>query len=199
MFYSGEYLRTWGEGITSPIFKKGDVDEASNDRGITLISVLAKVYSQLLFNRLTDWSNNYEKISSNQFGFQKGKSVIDCVFILHTVTSKVLSTGQRLYCVFIDYENCFDKIDRSLLWQKLLAEYISSKLAKTIQSIYTTVKSCVKYRSSYSKFFDSSIGLKQGDPSSPLLFMFVFFVVFFCEWYYREHLHKSKIYKTFFL
>ena len=38
--------------------------------------------------------------------------------------------------------------------------------------MYTVVKSCVKYRSSYSNFFDSSIGLKQGDPSSPLLFMF---------------------------
>ena len=74
--------------------------------------------------------------------------------------------------MFIDHEKCFDKIDRSLLWQKLLAEHISSKLVKAIKSMYTTVKSYVKYRSSYSKFFDSSIGLKQGDPSSPLLFMF---------------------------
>ena len=37
--------------------------------------------------------------------------------------------------------------------------------------MYTTVKSCVKYKSSYSGFFDSNMGLKQGDPSSPLLFM----------------------------
>ena len=85
MFNYGEKPRTWGEGIISPIFKKGDVNEASNYRGITLIRVLAKAYSQLLLNRLTDWSNKYEKISSNQFGFQKGKCVIDCVFILHTV------------------------------------------------------------------------------------------------------------------
>ena len=92
MFNSGEYSRTWGEGITSPIFKKGDVDEASNDRGITLISVLAKVYFQLLFNRLTDWSNNYEKISSNQFGFQKGKSVIDR---LHSTYSYLQSIKHR--------------------------------------------------------------------------------------------------------
>ena len=142
------------------------------NRGITLISVLAKVYSQSSLNRLTVWSNKYEKISNNQFDFQKVKSFIDCVFILHTVISKVLSTGQRLYCVFTDYEKCFDKIDRSLLWQKLLAEHISSKVVKAIKSMYTTVKSCVKYKSSYSKFFDSCIGLKQGDPSSPLLFMF---------------------------
>ena len=172
MFNTGEYPRAWGEGIISPIFKKGDTNEASNYRGITLINTLSKVYSQLLLNRLTGWSEKYEKISQNQFGFQKGKSVIDCIFILHTVISKVLSKGQKLYCIFIDYEKCFDKIDRSLLWQKLLAEHISCKLVKAIKSMYTVVKSCVKYRSSYSKFFDSSIGLKQGDPSSPLLFMF---------------------------
>ena len=38
--------------------------------------------------------------------------------------------------------------------------------------MYTTVKSCIKYNSSYSRFFDLNFGLKQGDPSSPLLFMF---------------------------
>ena len=174
MFTSGEYPRAWGEGIISPIFKKVDANEACNYRGITLISILAKVYSQLLLNRLTKWSEKCEKISNNQFGFQKGKSVIDCVFILHSVISKVLNTGQKLYCIFIDYEKCFDKIDRSLLWQKLLTEQVSSKLVKAIKSMYTNVKSCVRYKSTYSRFFDSSIGLKQGDPSSPLLFMFFF-------------------------
>ena len=172
MFNSAEYPRAWGEGIISPIFKKGDINDASNYRGIMLINVLAKVYSQLLLNRLTDWSEKYEKISKNQFGFQKGKSIVDCVFILHAVISKVLNAGQKLYCVFIDYEKCFDKIDRTYLWQKLLAEDISSKLVNAIKSMYTTVKSCVKYNSTYSNFFDSSVGLKQGDPSSPLLFMF---------------------------
>ena len=53
MFTSGEYPRSWGEGIITPVFKKGDVNDVSNYRGITLINVLAKVYSQLLLYRLT--------------------------------------------------------------------------------------------------------------------------------------------------
>ena len=41
--------------------------------------------------------------------------------------------------------------------------------------MYITVKSCVRYNSSYSECFSLNNGLKRGDPSSPLLFM-VFFV-----------------------
>ena len=37
--------------------------------------------------------------------------------------------------------------------------------------MYTEVKSCIKYKSILSVFFNSHMGLKQGDPSSPLMFM----------------------------
>ena len=153
MFRHGEYPRSWGDGIIAPIFKKGDVNDAGNYRGITLINILAKIYSQLLLNRLTNWVEKYEKITKHQFGFQKGKSIVDCIFILHSIVSKVLDSGEKLYCVFIDYEKCFDKIDRMFLWQKLISQKVSCKLVNAIKSMYITVKSCVRYNSSYSDFF----------------------------------------------
>ena len=38
--------------------------------------------------------------------------------------------------------------------------------------MYSAVKSCVRYKSNISNFTPSEIGLKHGDPSLPLLFMF---------------------------
>ena len=138
LFSNGEYPKAWGEGIIVPIFKGGDKDDAHNYRGITLINILSKIYSQVLHNRLTNWSDRENKISNNQFGFQKGKSTVDCIFIFSSIISKTLSTGNKLYCAFLDYEKAFDKIDRSLLWHKLLAENVSSKLVKALKSMYDT-------------------------------------------------------------
>lgn len=171
LFRNGEYPRAWGQGIIVPIFKSGNINEVQNYRGITLINILAKIYSQILLNRLTKWSDKENKLSQNQFGFQKGKSTVDCIFTFYSIISKTLHSGEKLYCIFIDYEKAFDKIDRTLLWQKLASEHVSTKLVHAISSMYAVVKSCIRYRASLSGFLNSHIGLKQGDPSSPLMFM----------------------------
>ena len=132
---------------------------------------MAKIYSQLLLNRLTQWSQKEEKLTQTQFGFQKGKSTIDCIFTLYSIITKTLHSGDKLYCVFVDYKKAFDRIDRTLLWQKLISEHLNIKFVKALSSMYCVVKSCIRYKSSLSQFFNSEIGLKQGDPSSPLLFM----------------------------
>ena len=37
--------------------------------------------------------------------------------------------------------------------------------------MYTVVKACIRHNRSYSEFIDSHFGVKQGDPSSPKIFM----------------------------
>ena len=172
IYSEGEYPKAWGEGIITPVFKSRDTDNTQNYRGITLINVIAKIYSQVLLNRLTKWSTENEKIIHNQYGFQKNKSTTDCIFLLHAIISKTINSKDKLYCAFIDFEKCFDKIDRLYLWQKLLAQHVSSKMVRALQAMYRVVKSCVRYKSENSSFFTSNIGVKQGDPSSGLMFLF---------------------------
>ena len=141
LFNNAEYPENWSLGYTIPIFKGGDPHSPKNYRGITLNNIVAKVYSQVLLNRLTDWTEKYQNISDCQFaGYQKGKSTVDCIFIFHSILSKVIYSGQKLYSVFIDYEKCFDTINRRILWQKLLAEHVSSKMINAIKAMYATVR-----------------------------------------------------------
>ena len=128
-------------------------------------------YSQILLSRLNKWSEKYEVLCKNWFGFQKGKSTSDCIFILHSIITELLNSKEKLYCIFIDLEAGFDKIDRLKLWNKLIMQRISCKMVRALKAMYSTVKACIRYNQSYSDFIDSNFGVKQGDPSSPMLFM----------------------------
>ena len=168
IFQKGNFPEKWAEGILIPLFKGGS-HEAKNFRGITLNNILAKIYSKLLVERLTKWSIKHDTIIDNQFGFQKNKSTTDCIFILHALISKTLTNNNKLYVAYLDWEKMFDKIDRVLLWQKLLNANISSKFVCAIKAMYKSVKSTIVYKNEKSNPIISNIGVKQGDPASSIL------------------------------
>ena len=172
IFLSGTYPSAWSKGLITPIHKKGDLDDTNNYRGITLINILSKIYSHILNNRLLKWASVNGKISDSQFGFQKNKSTVDCIFIFHAIISKILNDREKLYCCFIDYQKAFDSVNRAFLWQKLFREGCSKTMLKALFSMYESVKSCVKFKNKHTNFFDIHTGVKQGDPLSPILFIF---------------------------
>ena len=80
------------------------------------------------------------------------KPTTDYIFIVHAVITKTFSNKKKLYAAFLDWEILFGVFDRLLLWQKLLNENVSRKQKDTnaIKSVYTTVRSSVKYK--YTKY-----------------------------------------------
>ena len=173
IYDTGIYPEAWTKGIIVPIFKKGEKNNPSNYRGITLVNSLAKIFSLCLRNRLNKYCENNEIFTDFQFGFREKKNTVDCIFILHCLIQKILSLNKQLFCAFIDYEKCFDTINRDFLIQKLVTSGLSCKLIRMIKSLYNTVKSCIKVsnNSNLSEFIDIAVGLKQGEPLSPLLFI----------------------------
>ena len=173
IFDNGIYPEAWTKGVIVPIHKKGDKTNPSNYRGITLVNVIAKIFSLTLRNRINNWCETEDKLNDAQFGFRDSRSTVDCIYILHTVIQKVLAQKQKLYCAFIDYEKAFDTVIHDALWIKLVQSGISSKMLTMLKSLYANVKACVKDMNTmlYSELFDISLGVKQGEPLSPLLFI----------------------------
>ena len=66
----------WSKLVIVPIFKKGDDDNPDNYRRISLLSIVGKVFTAILNNRLYTWAEKENKISKEQAGFRKVYSTI---------------------------------------------------------------------------------------------------------------------------
>lgn len=151
--------------------KRGSANDPGNYRPIALINCIAKVFSNILLNRLTDWAILTRAVPETQSGFRKGRSCLDNIFTLTSIIQIHLRLKRRqVYAAFVDFKAAFDSVNRSLLWRKLYNLGVSALILNVLQSIYSNASFSVKLQNSISREFPSNKGVLQGDPLSPLIF-----------------------------
>ena len=159
----------WVCACIVPLFKgKGDKYECSNYRGISLLSVVGKVYGRILINRIRDMTVN--AIMDVQGGFLKGRGCTDQVFVIRQVCEKYMSRGKNVYFAFMDLEKAYDRVDRDALWDVLRMYGVGGKLLNAVRSLYGDSKACVRVGGEVSEWFSVRMGLRQGCVMSPWLF-----------------------------
>ena len=97
-------------------------------------------------------------ISDAQFGFRKGYSTVDAIYIGMSIVQNYLNENKRLYVVYVDMFKCFDSIYRNALYLKMFKSGIQGKLLRIVKDMYANVKSRVKSCSSYSDYFSYAVG-----------------------------------------
>lgn len=170
IFNKGYFPNAWSIGEIIPIHKKGNKLNVENYRGITLLSVLGKLFTKLLNNRLTEWAENYGVYIEAQAGFRQHMSTVDNIFILNSLISHSLNSNKQLFCSFIDFSKAFDYVIHDILWHKLLKFGVRGKILDIIVSMYRNVKSKVKFNNHLSDEFLCTTGVRQGECLSPFLF-----------------------------
>ncbi len=170
LFDKGVFPKTWTESLLLPLYKKGDVNNTNNYRGIFLNNVSSKLYGSIINCRLQEWVEVNNITGEHQAGFKNDYSTIDHIFTLFAIIQKQFVNNRKLYVAFIDFEKAFDSISRKLLWPVLLKNGIKGKLYRCIKSMYDDVKAKVKCGAKFSDFISCTRGVKQGDTCSPVLF-----------------------------
>ena len=64
-------FRNDGQKDIKSLFKKGGKNEASSYCGITLLSIIGKLFTRILNNRLNSWAEEYSIYVEAQAGFRK--------------------------------------------------------------------------------------------------------------------------------
>ena len=93
LFDSGTYPEKWTESIILPLYKKGNIMNPNNYRGISLCDVTSKLYSTIINRRLQEWVEEYNITGEFQAGFKRSYSTIDHIFTLMAFVQKQFSLG----------------------------------------------------------------------------------------------------------
>ena len=94
----------WLVGIIRPIYKNVGIDNPENYRPITLLSCLGKLFTAILYKRITLLLETNEQLSEAQAGFRKDYSTVDHMFTLYGLIELLKTRKKTMHCTFIDFK-----------------------------------------------------------------------------------------------
>lgn len=165
------YPKSWSKGVIAPVPKpKGNPSTMDDYRGITVGKAISKLYSLVIMKRLDTWAETSGFRAAGQAGFREEKGTADNIFILSHLVEKYRAQHRPIYAVFIDFRKAYDCIDRNVLWDCLKQMGLHGNILSSIMGMYREVPLSVRVKGEQGNSFTSEVGVKQGDPLSPLLF-----------------------------
>ena len=153
---------------------KGERSDCNNYRGISLLSIVGKVYARVILGRLQMLADRI--YPESQCGFRAKRSTVDMIFSIRQLQEKCKEQNMPLYVAFIDLTKAFDLVSREGLFKILPKVGCPPKLLSLIESFHTNMKGVVQYDGNVSEPFDIRSGVKQGCVLAPTLFG-IFFAV----------------------
>ena len=153
-----------------PILKgKGDPLNPNSYRGIKLLEHALKLYQKVLDGRLRE----VVEIDKMQYGFMSGRRTIGAVFVLGRLSEKFRAKNKNLFFIFVDLEKAFDRLPREVTRFALRWKGVPKYLVNRVMSLYKGCKTAVLADGELSSSFSVKVGVHQGSPLSPLLFIMV--------------------------
>ena len=96
---------------------------------------------------------------------------MDQLYTLARVLEGAWEFAQPVYTCFVDLEKAFDRVPRGVLWGVLREYGVPGPLIRAIRSLYNRCQSLVRISANKSDLFPVRVGLRQGCPLSPVLFI----------------------------
>ena len=167
----GHLPRDWLSANVIGIFKKGNKQDASNYRPISLTCVTCKILEHILYSQIMKHYSRHNFISNTQHGFQKGLSCETQLATTVEELQKGLDNKYQQDVVILDFNKAFDKVPHRHLLKKLDASGIRGNTHKWLTAYLTnrTQRVIVDGRSSGEAPVVS--GVPQGTVLGPLMFL----------------------------
>ena len=137
-----QWPQDWKRSIFTPIPKKINAKECSNDCTILLISHASKIMLKIPQARLQQYMNH--ELPDVQAGFRRSKITRDQIANICWIIEKVREFQKNIYFCFIDNVKVFDCVEHLKLWKILQEMGIPDHLTCLLTNLYADQEATVR-------------------------------------------------------
>ena len=161
--------------VIVPVYKGKGRDPllTKNYRGISLSSVIGKLFERVLLLRMIPVLEEKGIPHHTQTAYQAGVSCSDATEVVQEVIKSYINSGATIFQCHYDLEKAFDSIEHDVLLKHLYRAGVNGKCWRVISAFYEEVQASVRLGTRLSNNFQLKRGVKQGSVLSPLLFLLV--------------------------
>ena len=180
---NGELSVNHRRGIISIIPKKNkDPLYIKNWRPITLLCADYKLISKVIANRIKDYLPKL--INCDQTGFVKGRYIGQNIDLLLQIIEYSEDRQVPGIVLGVDYAKAYDQLSWTFIEDVLKQYKFGNMLITWVKLFFNNISATVNVNGWFSQPIEIQQGVKQGDPSSPYIFIL-------CAEVFAEYIRKS--------
>lgn len=155
----------WGKGHVVPVYKqKGNPRDWNNQRPVTLLSVLRKLFERCIANEF------YRKgFNDLQGGFCRNRGTYNQIANFHNTMTAARTHAER-YVALLDIQAAYDTVNWNVLWGRCLTKGVHPHMVNLFAQMTFHAKSRVVANGHASAWFPIRSGTPQGGVISSTLF-----------------------------
>ena len=160
-----EYIpKVLRRGIQIPLYKGKDLCnlDPNSYRGITLLSIFAKIFEMILWARIEPWWENEGVISRLQGACRKGHSCVHTALTLQEALATSMETSRTCFVSYFDVSKAFDSVWIEGLFYRLYDMGITGKTWRLLFLCYNDFQCQVRVMGSLSDPYYLKCGIHQG-------------------------------------
>ena len=157
--------------IVKAIHKKGDTEDPSNYRPLSILPIVSKIFERSATNQLVKYLEDHKLITDTQHAYRKGHSTQTCLNEIVDYIYEENDKGNIVGIASLDLSKAFDSIDHDLLLQKLRNLGLQGTSLAWCESYLTNREQKTKFRNYESTTETVTSGVPQGSILGPILFI----------------------------